>query len=136
MNQSSVTRALYFLAWLVLRVYAVCRPSARIAQGSITRWFLTSRPTDGHTGPPGCYLHRINRADFRLDEHNHPWTYGRSYVLRGGYAEQRDGVMRARLAGTRSDFAPTMFHRIDTVLPNTWTLFVAGPKTGRGWGFR
>lgn len=134
-----MTRALFFLAWLVFRVYAAFRPVARITDGAgtllITRWFLTSRPgADGSTGTPGWYLHRIENPDTATEEHTHPWR-GDLWVLRGRYVEFRRGRSCARRAGTRATLLPNESHRIVFVEPGTWTLFRAGPKHGRGWGF-
>lgn len=133
-----------WLLWAVLRAYAIVRPKRVIGAHTLgpqpfplfTRWFLTSRPKGDATGTPGAYLHHLQRADADRREHNHPWTHGTTLVLRGGYCETRDGIRRYRLPGDRAGFSPTTYHRIVDVLPNTWTLFVAGPKHGRGWGFR
>lgn len=126
-----------FLIWCVLRVYVVVarRPRVEIARGTITRWFLDSTPTGDTTGPPGWYLHRFNGPDYSRDEHCHPWSWAHTYILRGGYTETRKGRPYVRLAGMRATFRPQDFHRTTSILPGTWTLFHAGPKSGAGWGF-
>lgn len=88
------------------------------------------------------FLHRIYRADKDRDLHNHPWSRAESYVLWGGYAE-------CVFSSTNDSFWPTYYyrgdrsflaflsgkyHRITHVLPNTWTLFMAGPRD-REWYF-
>ena len=146
-------RSLWFLMWCVLRVYAFTRPKAVIkldGEPYITRWFLTSRPDLGETGPPGWYLQRIHRPDADRRMHNHPWRWASSRILRGGYVEARE-VRRLAFdtssyhtlrhkPGSRvvlySHASVNDYHRIQHVEPNTWTLFHAGPKHGEGWGFK
>ena len=91
---------------------------------------------------PGLYLHEIHSADSDARGlHNHPWSRGDTRVLRGEYIERRQYDDGARLtfirrAGSRATLPPEVFHRITSVKPNTWTLFRAFQKHGRGWGFR
>lgn len=90
------------------------------------------------------FLHHIHRPDKDRDPHNHPWPFACSFVLFGGYTEritELDGELRitkikTHLAGSFSfeAFRPGRYHRIIDVLPGTWTLFVAGPRS-RDWGF-
>lgn len=131
--------AVGFSLWVVLRLLATTRPmiTARGPDGTpiFHRWFLTSRPFGGSTGTPGWYLHHLTAPDYDPEEHNHPWERAETRVLRGGYTESRSGIRRARLPGDCAGFSGSTFHRITSVLPNTWTLFYAGPKHGRGWGF-
>lgn len=142
--------AIGWLLWLVLRAYALARPLRVIgvdAAGNsrlgpqpnplFLRWFLTTKPTrPDETGTPGWYLHNYRREDHDRREHTHPWTTAHTLILRGGYIETRDGIRRVRLPGDRAVITERESHRIVSVLPNTWTLFYAGPKHGRGWGFR
>lgn len=136
-------RAFWFCVWAVLRVYAFTRPRRRICAPDgtllITRWFLTSRPIGESTGTPGYYLHRLETPDTTREEHNHPWTFARTRVLRGWYIETRNGVPRSHSAGQTDTLEPHEYHRISHVgrLDGpTWTLFHAGPKHHMGWGFR
>lgn len=134
-------RAFWFAVWFVVRAYACTRPmrSAHSPDGRTKiwdRWFLTSRPRGDSTGTPGWYLHHLTAADYDEREHNHPWTESSTRVLRGFYLETRDGVPFARCTGTKSTFDASTYHRIIQVRGDTWTLFYAGPKHGRGWGFR
>lgn len=139
-----IARAFWFLVWLVVRAYAEFRPQRTIyldGKKYMTRFFLTSTPQGDETGTPGWYLHCLHAHDADRRVHNHPWEYASTRVLRGGYLERRqysDGarLMFVRIAGDRSTFPPEVFHRITWVDKNTWTLFHAGPKHGRGWGFR
>lgn len=126
----------HWLAWIVLRVYAAFRPRVFLRGANVTRYFLTSRPADGHTGPgPGWYLHKFHGPDVAEEEHNHPWSTARTRILRGGYIEVRDGEGHVRLPGDVVTLRPWDFHRVAAVKRGTWTLFYAGRKTGLGWGF-
>lgn len=133
-------RAVHWCAWLVLRAYACTRPRRVITAPDgtplITRWFLSSRPAGDSTGTSGWYLHRFEHYDTLRSEHNHPWSYARTRVLRGWYIETRNGVLHSRSAGQTAELYPHEYHRVVALRPGTWTLFYAGPKHGRGWGFR
>lgn len=126
--------------WAVLRVYATTRPmiTAMGPEGEVIfhRWFLTSRPEGGATGTPGWYLHHLTAPDYDRREHDHPWGYARTRVLRGWYVETRDGTPYTRCAADSAVFVQGDYHRITHVRAGTWTLFYAGAKHGRGWGFR
>jgi hypothetical protein len=92
-------------------------------------------------------IHWIHRPDPQRDLHDHPVSFV-SLVVRGGYTEERaDGATwRRRLlcgfrperrtyeAGQINYVRATDCHRIVSVLPNTLTLVLAGPKV-REWGF-
>lgn len=89
------------------------------------------------------FLHRIHKADDDTHLHNHPWPNALSVILRGGYAERwigdASGGRRRRYfygkGGKRVNrLTSDCYHRIDQVLPQTWTLFFAG-KRSRSWGF-
>lgn len=96
------------------------------------------------------YLHRIYRADKDRDLHNHPWSWARAIILWGGYYEYRttdlctmtlrhdDGCDwcwdREYRPGSVNRLDKDTYHRIATVKPNTWTLFIAGRRYRR-WGF-
>jgi hypothetical protein len=139
-----VTRAFWFLVWCVVRAYAAFRPQRTIflnGQRYMTRYFLTSTPKGDETGTPGLYLHRLWIPDADRRTHNHPWEHATTRILRGGYVERRtydDGaaLIFRRVAGDRASLPPGVFHRVASVEPETWTLFRAHAKHGRGWGFR
>lgn len=147
--KNKMTRAFWFLVWCVLRAYAVTRPRVTILANDgttiVRRWFLTSRPVGDATGTPGWYLHHIVSPDPDPDPHNHPWEIATTRVLRGAYLEERSNVIaprwvnhvhRLRSVGDPVPaFKRSIFHRVTHVRPNTWTLFHAGQKHGRGWGF-
>jgi hypothetical protein len=80
-------------------------------------------------------IHWIHRADLDGDPHNHPWRRAWSLILSGGYREERPGVPhRSYFSGDVNRISDVDFHRITSVLPDTWTLFVAGERS-QSWGF-
>lgn len=92
-------------------------------------WFL-------RLGPLQVRVHHILLADIGRDLHDHPWPF-RTFILRGGYIEIREGTGSAlRLPGRTAAMRRGEFHRIAKVAPSgAWTLFVTwGPR--QGWGFK
>lgn len=89
----------------------------------------------------GLFLHHFVRSDAPRQFHDHPWSWGVSIILRGGYLEERrrrDGgavTRRHRKPGRCNVLLPGVFHRVE-VCENrpAWTLFLHGPKV-RDWGF-
>jgi hypothetical protein len=89
----------------------------------------------------GVFLHHFVGDDAPTTFHDHPWTWGISVVLRGGYVEERrdhePAQSRRRWLGPgRLNFLrPGVFHRVELRQGRSaWTLFVHGRKTRR-WGF-
>lgn len=89
----------------------------------------------------GARLHGIVAPDsFRQGLHNHPFSWWWSIVLSGGYLEIRrepgsEPEHRVYLRWGRNGMrGPGTFHRIESVRPRTWTLFVHGRRITR-WGF-
>lgn len=85
-------------------------------------------------------LHNIVAPDNGSDyPHDHPWSFVR-LILSGGYTEQiynRDYKLletkkRKIFRVDKKDF--NFVHKIVNVKPNTWTLFITGPKR-KEWGF-
>jgi hypothetical protein len=145
-ERRAVVRLAWFVVWLVVRAYAETRPKVTIMlNGSpyLTRWFLTSTPEPGRTGTPGWYLHHVHRADADRRQHNHPWTWATSLILRGWYVDEspclcHHAAHSERLsAGARNVLFGSSYHRIAAVSRGgAWSLFHAGPKHGHGWGPR
>jgi hypothetical protein len=146
-----IARVIGWLVWAFVYVYFVKykrRPQHTIrleGERYITRWFLQTDPAPGSTLAEGWHLHRIHTGDGDRRLHNHPTETAHAYVLRGGYTEERRPEWRDASEppdlceyrpGDRVYLPPYEYHRIRTVHPNTWTLFHAGRKHGRGWGFR
>ena len=114
------------------------------ADGSLymARYWL--RP--GRGGTWAARVHHIATPDEDRHLHDHPWDFV-SIVLRGGYKEIRplgvepgfDGdeertYLVDRRPGSVAVRRSTDRHRIVSVLPDTWTLFITGPKR-QWWGF-
>lgn len=101
---------------------------------------LTPRLPDG---PGRLMLHHIHRADNDRHLHNHPWALSHSFILHGGYTEERltgdghhfkDDFALYYEAGSMNTLTSRDFHRIVRVQPDTWTLFLAGERC-QNWGF-
>jgi len=93
---------------------------------------------------PSLYLHRFRLPDQDAALHNHPWRWGFSWILSGGYIEDRghqsgfalirDGRF-CRLPGDLNVIRPETYHRVHSLLGReTWTLFLVAPKS-RSWAF-
>lgn len=106
------------------------------------------------------YLHRFVSSDSERHVHNHPWGWGRALVLAGSYVEESvlDLCPAAGPSGCvtkdkkvrwwgRAD--GNHFRRTKDAEPDTWTLFMHGPRLRvgpvlvgahtlrqlKGWGF-
>jgi len=127
----------------------------------LSRWYLLGGPrTDGEAFdqhgatlpgvvfqnlPINIYVHRFHRSDDDSALHNHPWRWSVSFILAGGYTEERrddtdpgDGygrvVTREVRPGSVNVIRDSDFHRVDLLEHDAWSIFVAGPKSG-SWGF-
>jgi hypothetical protein len=93
---------------------------------------------------PSVFVHEFLRGDSDREYHNHPWKFSVSLILAGGYTEERlvlvDGdykvVTRTLRPGMINIIRADDFHRVALLDgKTTWTLFVAGERTGEEWGF-
>lgn len=90
---------------------------------------------------PGLYLHKFFQGDQDRELHDHPWSRSLSFILTGGYDEERliEGQVETRRVrpGMFNFIKGTSFHRVSLVdeTGGAWTLFCSGPKV-KGWGFR
>lgn len=129
----------------------------------LTRYYLTKRPTmpDGSSpfdtfGNPkreavwpsgiSVLLHHFHRSDADRELHNHPWEWALSFVLVGGYIEERrvatsvsdvlgyDVIRREVKPFTFNYITIDDFHRVDLRERDAWTIFITGPKV-KSWGF-
>lgn len=121
----------------------------------LSRWYLTASPTmpDGSspfangqpkpgvewpTGNFGIYLHQFHRSDDDLALHNHPWRWALSFILVGGYREERrwgTQVIRRDVKPFSFNFIRgSDFHRVDLHERDAWSIFIVGPKIS-SWGF-
>jgi hypothetical protein len=88
----------------------------------------------------GVYLHKFHRGDDDQELHGHPWKWAVSFVLSGGYREERripgtDKVtVRLLPAGSVNLIFDDDYHRVDLLDDEAWTLFIVGPKVG-SWCF-
>lgn len=91
------------------------------------------------------YLHRFVSADTERNVHDHPWGWAFAIVLAGGYQEERLQYFDLKSGGWVSKtrnihrgkiniINASAFHRIGQAKPETYTLFVHGPRV-KGWGF-
>lgn len=83
------------------------------------------------------YLHRFVTSDGERWLHDHPFG-ALAVVMAGGYVEEVLPALGAEARGYRRrlwNWIPARkFHRISSVITDTWTLFVHGPHR-KGWGF-
>lgn len=89
----------------------------------------------------GVFLHHFVGSDAPTVFHDHPWTWGLSLVLRGGYIEERCAnaispvTRRALRPGRFKLLRLGVFHRVELRAGRpAWTLFVHARKVRR-WGF-
>jgi hypothetical protein len=87
---------------------------------------------------PGIFLHYFWRGDEDRELHNHPWSWSLSFILFGGYVEERfkDGkvVLRDVKAGRFNFIRANDYHRVHLKNKGCWSLFIAGPRK-QSWGF-
>ena len=124
----------------------------------LTRWYLRNLPKmpDGSfpfdsLGIPregiidddesySTFLHRFGQDD-EPDVHCHPWTWGLSFILSGGYIEERFNLTTGEYT-SRMLKAPAWnflrhgdFHRVQLIGgEECWTLFITGKRVS-SWGF-
>lgn len=87
--------------------------------------------------PWSIYLHRFHRGDVDRELHSHPWKWAVSWVLVGGYIEERRSGsewprsaidVRTLRPGSFNFLRADDFHRVDLLDGEAWTLFLVGPK--------
>lgn len=122
----------------------------------LSRYFLFRRPksTDGshpydEYGRPkstivrsnkwSFVLHHFHKSDSAEELHDHGWTWGLSFVLAGGYMEEKlvNGEVQVKhiKAFTFNRIRPDEFHRVELIEKDAWTLFFCGPRT-KEWGYK
>jgi hypothetical protein len=110
----------------------------------LSRYYLLGKRDDStlpKSGPFNLFVHYFHRGDDDAALHNHPWRWSCSLILRGGYREERrEGetiVSRVFRPGRINIIRADDYHRVDLLDPaaGAWSLFLAGPRTGRSWGF-
>lgn len=94
---------------------------------------------------PTVFLHHFLDSDQEDELHNHPWENSVSFMLAGGYDEERavglaPGEQRLRTTWRRIQFPAvnvirgTDYHRVHLIGRDAWTLFITGRKAS-SWGF-
>lgn len=113
----------------------------------LTRYYLLLRDWRWFS----LYLHHFHASDQYQQLHNHPWKWGVSFVLWGGYIEERirydlfkmlarvyDAIeIRKVSPGTFNVIKSSDFHRVELTdsVNGAWTIFAAGPRHPNEWGF-
>lgn len=144
-----------FFLHLLVRVLSAPRVIYDREGGSryLSRWYLIGAKPDEDAKlkgqvvfretwtsrlPFNLYLHRFHRSDDDGALHNHPWRWSLSFILAGGYSEERrvgDAVVRRLVKPLRFNFiGGDTFHRVDLIETDAWSLFFVGPKVGT-WFF-
>ena len=124
----------------------------------LTRWYLNHLPRmpDGSFPFDDCgvpregagdedraynvWLHKFGQDD-EDDVHDHPYEWGCSIILSGGYIEERYDTVTDKYS-TRVLLAPAVnflrhhdFHRVTLIGGQpAWSLFITGKRT-KNWGF-
>jgi hypothetical protein len=134
------------------------RRDATVEPPYLTRWYVRNLPKmlDGsfpfdNLGRPregvvdndesySVFLHRFGQDD-EPDVHCHPWTWGFSIILSGGYIEERYDTL-TNTYSTRVLTAPAVnflrhgdFHRVTLIgEEECWSIFFTGKRVS-DWGF-
>jgi len=110
---------------------------------------------------PTIFLHKFERSDWEEELHNHPWDSSLSFILAGGYSEERRVTESVRVPSEDFDYSAMFryehkmldtikrrvckpftfnhitvedFHRVDLLEEDCWTIFITGKKL-QSWGF-
>lgn len=87
------------------------------------------------------FIHEFETPDRYPEFHDHPFPWGITIPLSGGYTEQTlddSGAVWTREVrpGMIGIMGTTYKHRVSKVQPDCWTLFIAGPfSRSQSWGF-
>lgn len=113
----------------------------------LSRYYMLfrDRSETGDRFPINVFLHHFHRGDDDQALHNHPWHWSIAIILSGGYTEERRVVVDRRkhvirrllLPGRINVIHADDYHRVDLLDRDlgAWSLFIAGPRTGKSWGF-
>jgi hypothetical protein len=105
----------------------------------LTRYFCAGWSPFHKQGSGAVFLHHFVASDPNGAVHSHPWAWGCSLILVGGYTEHRctqagRHSVRTYTPGDVNVLQPGDRHRIDLLGADCWTLFLAGPYA-QAWGF-
>jgi hypothetical protein len=128
-----------FCLWLCKRLPHVTiyvpDPVTGIRAPYLTRYYLFG--SDRKWG--NIFLHQFHDGDKGDELHNHPWKWSFGLALAGGYLEERRSLndnieLKVVSPGTINFINNKIFHRVDLLEHDAWTLFFAGPRS-KDWGF-
>lgn len=111
----------------------------------LSRWYMIGKRRGEEEGVKdtleryfNLFLHRFHRSDDDGALHNHPWAWSLSFVLVGGYWEEKrigDRVVRRRVRPFTFNFIRgSDYHRVDLIEEDAWSLFLVGPRVST-WFF-
>lgn len=135
------------LAFVLARYELIPAPSVDGKPGAkyLSRWHFP-RWLARQYGADFLFLHYFHTGDPDRGWHCHPWDWCESRLLRGAYVQELrlpsmkrgGGPMWTHFqefsAGERNRLTGE-FHAVRLLATPVWTLFRAGPKHGRSWGF-
>jgi hypothetical protein len=94
------------------------------------------------------FVHFFHRSDMDMGVnglgllHNHPFRWSVSFIIAGGYREERrdlNGVVYTRLVKpfTFNFISNDVFHRVDLLdeKKGCWSIFITGSRKDSSWGF-
>ncbi len=93
-------------------------------------------------GAAFLFLHYFHASDSDRGWHNHPYIWEDAEILRGAYLQAIPYRWRGEWRAARKVFRAgdrnrltNEYHSVSLLQRPVWTLFKAGPKHGRSWGF-
>ena len=105
----------------------------------LRRYFVAGWNPHTRTPGGGLYLHHFVGSDPDDAVHSHPWAFGLSVILVGGYVETRcteAGEVSTRTygPGDLNRLSPRDRHRVTLIGPEAWTLLARGDYL-QSWQF-
>ena len=104
----------------------------------MTRFYLLGGPRSMRHGwfqNFNLFLHCFHSSDDEGELHNHPWVWAASLILWGVYREERPNGYLLFWPGLVNVIKADDYHRVDLRTDRVWSLFLAGPRIDRPWGF-
>lgn len=105
----------------------------------LTRYYLLGR--DWNFG--GVFLHHFHRSDLEAELHSHPWPWGISFILAGGYTQQSCDVKTPQNVridefepGSINVIRNGVYHKVTLhdERDGCWSIFVVGRRE-QEWDF-
>jgi len=100
----------------------------------LVRYYLLGRENRSFN----VFLHQFITGDPEYELHSHPWESSWSFILTGGYLEERrfgeHVVVRALRPFSFNVLKAVDFHRVILIKDRAWTVFVASKPMGT-WHF-